>query len=260
MSSGAALTECYRYRGVLYHLLARDLKVKYKRTALGYFWSLLNPVLQLAVLAVVFSHIVGRGMENYTQFLFSGLLAWTFFQSSLLAASRSLLEAESFIKKIYLPKLIFPLSKLCLRAIDFLFALVALSLIGVVAGFVVYPTFVLLPLAVILLFFFTLGLGLFVAVATVYFRDVEYLLNVFLQLLYFATPVLYPVSALPVSYHPFLKINPLYSITNLFQQILYFGRWPSPIEWLAAVGVTLASLVLGITVLLKLEEDLVFRL
>src|SRR5882672_5965498 len=100
----STLIDSYQYREVLYNLLARDLKVKYKRTYLGYFWSLLNPILQLAVLTLVFSHIVRLGIKDYTLFLFAGLLAWTFFQSALTMASTSLLENENFIKKIYLPK------------------------------------------------------------------------------------------------------------------------------------------------------------
>ena len=256
----STILEIYQYREVLYSLLARDLKVKYKRTSLGYFWSLLNPLLQLAVSAAVFSHLVGKGMDNYTHFLFSGLLAWTFFQSSLTMASRSIIEGENFIKKIYLPKLIFPLSKVCLRAIDFLFSLLALSLIGLVAGFSFKVTTVLLVPAILLLFIFTLGLSVVVAVADVYFRDVEYLLGVFLQLLYFATPILYPVTALPDQYQTFLRFNPLYPQIHLFQQLLYFGNWPTAAEWLAATGVAFGMFALGAIVLLTLEEDLVFRL
>lgn len=254
------LVECYRFREVLMSLLARDLKIKYKRTSLGYLWSLLNPILQLAVMAAVFTHVVGREMENYTQFLFSGLLAWTFFHTSLVMSSRSLIDSENFIKKVYLPKMIFPLSKVCLRGIDFLFSLAALSLIGLVAGFHYGSCIILLPLAMLNLFIFTIGLSIFVAVMTVYFRDIEYLLTVFMQLLYFATPILYPVSTMPEKYRIYFVINPLYSQIHIFQQLMYYGVWPSSLEWITMIGVSLSGLLLGLGTLVTLEEDLVFRL
>lgn len=255
-----ALWDCYQYREVLFNLLSRDLKVKYKRTLLGYFWSLLNPVLQLAVLATVFSHFVGRGMKDYTLYLFSGLLVWTFFQSSLTMASTSLLENENFIKKIYLPKVLFPLSKLFLRAIDFIFSLVALTFIGVLCGFVFKPTVLLLPAALFLIFIFTLGWGLILAVTTVYFRDIQYLLGVFLQLLYFGTPIIYPVSALPSNFQNILKLNPLFSQIEIFQKLIYWGVTPTAQEWVNASLIALVSFFAGVWVLVSREDDLVFRM
>ena len=105
-----ALADCFRFREVLYNLLSQDLKIKYKRTFLGYFWSVLNPTLQLAVLSAVFSQMMRMGMPHYALFLFSGNLAWTFLSGLDITASSALLENESFIKKIYLPKILFPLS------------------------------------------------------------------------------------------------------------------------------------------------------
>lgn len=249
-----------QYREVLYNLLARDLKLKYKRTALGYFWSLLNPVLQLAVLTAVFSHIVRLEMKDYTLYLFSGLLAWTFFQTSLILCGVSYLENENFIKKIYLPKILFPMSKVCLRGIDFVFSLVALSLVGAVAGFSLHWTVALLPAAAVLLCGFTLGVGIIVAVGTVFFRDFQYLITVFLQLLYFATPILYPLSVLPENYQFYMQLNPLVSQLRLFQRLIHEGVVPSGMEWLTAAVVSVAVLSFGLWILFKTEDELVFRI
>lgn len=252
--------ELYQYREVLVNILSQDLKVKYKRTYLGYFWSLLNPTLQLLVLAAVFSHIVQKEIKEYTLYLFSGLLAWNFFQATVTASSTALLENENFIKKIYLPKLIFPLSKLCLKAIDFLFALVALSVIGILLGFSVKTTILLLPFAILLLFTFTFGIGLLVSVATIYFRDIQYLLTVFLQLLYFATPIMYQESLFPEKFRMVLRINPLLIIINLFHKLVYEGVIPNAMEWLSAAGLAISFLGAGLYLLNELEEDLVFRM
>src|SRR5262249_2524815 len=143
-------------------------------------------------------------------YLFSGLLAWTFFSGALASGATSMMENENFIKKIYLPKLIFPLSKVCLREVDFLFSLVALSLLGAVLGFGFSSAVLMLPAAMTILFLFTLGITIIASVLTVYFRDFQYLLGVFLQLLYFATPIMYPVSVLPKGYQEILKLNPFY--------------------------------------------------
>ncbi len=254
------LGECYKYREVLYNLLSRDLKVKYKRTLFGYFWSLLNPILQLTLLSAVFSHIVNLRMKDYTLYLFSGLLGWTFFQSAITMASVSFLENENFIKKIYLPKILFPLSKVLLRGVDFLFSLLALCLLGIFLGFPFKSSWMLLPGAVSLLFIFTVGICLISAVLTVFFRDVQHLMQVFLQLLYFATPIIYPLSALPPRYQQVMQFNPLVSQLVIFQRILYDGHSPSGTEWAVALLVAFMSLTLGLLVLWQFEEELVFRL
>ena len=252
--------EIFQYREVLLSILSRELKVKYKRTSLGYLWSLLNPVLQLLVLAAVFSHIVRQGVRDYTLYLFSGLLAWNFFSSTVQTSAKALLENENFIKKIYLPKILFPLSKLCLRAIEFSFSIIALSFVGLLIGLHVKATVILLPLVSIPLFLFTLGLSIIVSVATVYFRDVEYLLNVFMQLLYFATPIMYPVALLPSQYRIILSLNPFYSQLVLFQRVIYDGVIPSGMEWFTAYAVGLLMLGVGLIVMSKLEDDLVYRM
>ena len=252
--------ECFAYREALFQLLARDLKLKYQRTSLGYAWSLLNPVLQLTVLTVVFSHIVRLEMKDYTLYLFSGLLVWQFIQTSLMTSAPAFFEQEAFIKKIYLPKILFPFTKVFMRFFDFMLALLALTFIGIIAGFPFKETVLYLPIPVILSFGFTLGASILVAIATVYFRDIEYLIQVFLQLLYFATPILYPLHLLPERYHLFVKLNPIYTQVNLFQHLIYAGTLPSSGEWLAATLVTVVTLGLAIWLMAKTENELVFRL
>ena len=252
--------DVYQFREVLFRIVSRDLKIKYKRTFLGYFWSLLNPILQLSVLTVVFSHAMRLGMKDYTLYLFSGLIAWTFFQTTLALSSTSILENENFIKKIYIPKLLFPLSRVLLRLIDFVFSLVALTLLGLALGFPLQPTLLLVPIAVCLLVLFTLGSGVIASVLTVYFRDVEYLLGVFLQLLYFATPILYPPQIIPERYQPLVQLNPLHSQILIFQKLIYYGRIPTALEWGTAAASAFFLFGLGIWMLFWFDEDLVFRM
>jgi len=252
--------ELFQYREVLANILSQHLKVKYKRTSLGYVWSLLNPVLQLLVLTAVFSHVVRLGMRDYTLYLFSGLLAWTFFSNTLSTASVSLLENENFIKKVYLPKVIFPLSRMLLCGIDFLFSLAALSLIALALGFKFYLSVVLLPLVMLNFAAFTLGCALIVSVATVFFRDIQYLLGVFLNLLYFLTPIIYPMSALPQNYQKWMNLNPMGVQINLFHKVLYYGEMPTPMEWLPAIAMSVVLLLGGLAILMSFEDEVVFRM
>ncbi len=254
------LKEIYSFREVLWHILARDLKVKYKQTVLGYLWSLLNPILQLALLGAVFSHVVRWQVKDYTLFLFSGLLVWNFFSAALIVGSYSFLESEHFIRKIYLPKLLFPLSKVIFRLIDFLFSLLALSLLAMLMGYSLRPTMILLPPAIILLTLFILGITIIGAVVTVYFRDFQYLINVGLQMLYFASPILYPMEMMPPNMQWALRANPLCTFLMLFQKIIYEGQAPSLHQWGAAAGVSLLSLGAGLLCLFRTEHKLVFRL
>ncbi len=253
------IAECVQFRDVLRNIISQDLKIKYRRTVLGYLWSLLNPLLQLAVMSVVFSHLVGRfGVDNYPQFLFSGLIAWIFFQQAVSMSAISLLQNENFIKKVYLPKVLFPLSKLCLRGVDFIFSLVALTLIGWAMGFTFYWTLALVPLATVSLFTFTLGIGIFVSILTVYFRDVEYFLSIGLQLFYFLTPILYPVAALPERYQSWVVMNPLFHQLVLFQKLIYYGSVPSLADWSLATCGSLVSIIIGWVALRVFEDDLVY--
>jgi len=133
-------------------------------------------------------------------------------------------------------------------------------LIGLVMGFPFRPTALLLPLPMIILFVFSLGFGIFCSVATVYFRDVQYLLGVFFQLLYFATPIFYPVSAFPGHFQWVALLNPLFPIIHLFQSLIYEGVLPSAADWASASALAVASLTLGLWLLIRCEEDLVFRM
>lgn len=256
-----AFADCIRFREVLYNILSQDLKVKYKRTFLGYLWSLLNPILQLVVLTFVFSHMMRMGgMKDYTLYLFSGILVYNFFSGALSASATSILENEGFIKKIYLPKILFPLSRVLMREVDFLFSLVALGILLFAFGLPFKPTLAFLPFAIVIFTIFTLGLSCLVALATVYFRDVQYLLGVFLQLIYFATPILYPVQMLPEPYRPYLALNPLVLQIGLFQKLIYYGENPPLVEWTQALGMALVTFLVGAIALLWWEDDLVFRM
>jgi len=252
--------DVYRCREVLFNMVSQHLKVKYRRTYFGYLWSLLNPILQLTVLTMVFSHVVRLNMKDYILYLFSGLVVWNFLSACIQQGGVAILENEHFIKTIYIPKLIFPLAKMILAAVDFFSSLVALTVIGLFLGLKFPVTMALLPLAVVPMFAFCFGVLLLVCVGTVYFRDIQYLSAVFLQLFYFLTPIIYPFDMIPPQFQQVLKLNPILYEVVPFQKLIYYGQIPSVAEWGAAYGVGFLFLLGGLTTLLVFEDELIFRM
>lgn len=252
--------EVYQYREVLWNLFSQDFKVKYKRTFFGFFWSLLNPICYLLVLSAVFSNFVRLGTKDYPKYLFAGLLPWMYFQSSISSCVTAFIDSENFLKKVYLPKALFPLSKTLIRSFDFLISFFALLILGGLTGFGLSWECLLLPLAILPFFFFTLGAGVLASIVTVYFRDMVYLMNIFLQLLYFLTPILYPLSSMPPKYRMVLQWNPLTSLIGIFQKLIYENQIPTPSEWAIAYGIAFTFLIGSLLILNAKEQDLVFRL
>jgi ABC-type polysaccharide/polyol phosphate export permease len=211
-------------------------------------------------LGAVFSHVVRGDVENYRLFLFAGLLPWNFFLNSTTLGVTCFVESEHYIKKVYLPKLVFPISRLALALVDFIWALTAFSLLGWLWG--IYPTisWLALPFAILSLTLFSVGVVLVFSVLNVYFRDVQYLVGVFMQMLYFLTPILYPLEMIPGRLFKFISLNPVYSQIEVFQQILHRGIFPPWQMWGEAFGIAILSLVTGLIVLSAADDEIVFRL
>jgi ABC-2 type transport system permease protein/lipopolysaccharide transport system permease protein len=224
---------------------------------LGFFWTLLHPILMMTTLTIVFSQVLQIQIENYAVFLFSGMVPWSFLSGSLNDCAFSIISNEALIRKIFLPKLVFPLTRVLINMTTFILSMVALFLILKPMGARVTPPLLLLPLAIGLLGAFTLGLGLVVATTNTFFRDCGHLVSVFLQAWYFATPIIYPSKTMP----PWrLWINPAFPFIKLFQEILFEGNWPDPLLFLVAAGIATASLGIGYVAFKCHEDKFVFRL
>lgn len=219
-------SEIYKYKYLLQQLVVRDIKKKYRRSVLGVLWSVLNPLLMMAVTAMVFSTIFRFSIENYPLYLLVGQIMFTFFAESTSFAMTSIIENSTLLKKVYIPKYLFPLSRVMSSCVNLLFTIPALLIIIVVTGQPIslgMLTFVV-PLA--LLFFFCLGVGLLLATMVVYFRDIFHLYGVLISLLNYATPVFYPENIVPPEYSWLLAYNPLYYFCQAFRASLYSGTMP----------------------------------
>ncbi|HEX8203577.1 MAG TPA: ABC transporter permease [Isosphaeraceae bacterium] len=248
-----------RFQAVLQNMVVQDLRVRYQRSMLGFFWTLLNPILMMATLTVVFAQIMGTAWQDYAIFLFAGMLPWGLLSGSLNDCAFSIIGNEGLIRKIYLPKLVFPLSRVLLNLTTFVLSLGALFLLLVPLGARFSPPMLLLPVAIVLLAVFTLGLGLLVATTNTFFRDCSHLVSVFLQAWYFATPILYEADRFKMP-PVLLWLNPALPFIRIFQMIIRDGQWPGLTLFLVAAGIATASLGIGYATFKCYEDKLVFRL
>lgn len=220
------LIELIKYREFLKNLVLKDLKVRYKRSVLGFFWTMLNPLLMMIILTIVFSTIMRFDVKNFSIFLLCGILPWNFFAQAVSMSTMSIIGNAGLIKKVYIPKVIFPISSVTSNLVNFSLALIPLFLLFPVMSADLKITALMLPVSMIIVYFFTVGVALIFATMNVFFRDVSHIIDVIFQGWFYITPIIYPIKLIPEKYLIFFKINPMYYIINCFRAPLYDGVMP----------------------------------
>ena len=254
------IVELWHYRDMLRQLVTNSVKTRYRRSTLGVFWTLLNPLLNTIVLTIAFSQVFKFAIDNFPVYLFSGLLFWGFFTQSTTTAMGQLVWGSSLIKRIYVPRTIFAVAVLGNGLVNLVFSFVALLIIMLVTGHPLYWTLLLLPVAILFLAVFTLGIALFVSILAILFADFVEIYNVLLSALYFSIPLIYPVDILPERVVFFLTLNPLFKFLELFRDLIYVGQVPSW-EVFAWTGISaLLSLVLGWWYFTKRVDEIAYRI
>lgn len=240
---------------LLKHLTLREIKARYKQSFLGFFWIVLNPLLQMLILSFVFSLIL-RFEElgiPYPVFVYAGLLPWLFLTNSLTSATGVLVENKSLIKKIYFPREILILSTLLAKTFDFLLASVVFLLLMLWFK-IPFTAFMLLFLPIFLIhFFFTYGLSLFLSAVNLFYRDIQYLFNLILTLWFYLTPVIYAVEFFPEKYRWIFKLNPMSVLINAYRQVLLGGNWPKFSSLGIGILISFAIFVISHRLFKKLE-------
>lgn len=252
--------ELYLSRNVLYQLVAQQLILRYRRTALGYFWTLINPLLMMTVMAIVFSALFKADLKTFAVFLFAGMVPWNFFSAVVTQSGTAFINNEGLIKKIYLPKALFPVSVASALLIDSLFSFIALFVIIIVLGGTISWALLFLPMSYFLLFVFAIGFGLVMSVATVFFRDLQYVMTIVMQALFFLTPILYKPDALAGKVRWLIELNPVTPFISLFRAPLIDGNLPSSSVLLQAATISFATMAVGLFVFLRQEKSIVYRL
>lgn len=254
------VVELYENRNVLYQLVAQQLILRYRRTALGYLWTLINPLLMMSVMALVFSTLFKADLRTFTVFLFAGMIPWNFFNSVVTQSGTSFINNEALIKKIYLPKIIFPASIAFALLIDGALSFLALFAIILMIGGSLSWAVLFIPIAYLLLFFFALGVGLIMAVSTVFFRDLQYVILIAMQGLFFLTPIIYKHDALTGKVAWLVGLNPVIPFIELFRAPLSMGSLPSMLVIGQALCLSLFTMTIGLLVLVRQQRKIVFRL
>ncbi len=239
------MTSIFPYGDLVWELVKRELRVRYRRSLIGFAWTMLQPLLMMTVLHLAFSSIFRFKVDNYPVFSLAGLLFWNFFSQSIVASMNSLRANTALIQKLPVPKSVFPLAVVVSGTINLLFALIPLLGILVVTGHPLRPALLFLPVSILVAALFTLGAGLTLAPLSVFFFDVVELVGVVLQLLLFLTPIMYPMSILPDRWRWVVRYNPVRSILEVFRDPIYFGKVPPLSHLSVAFGLALLFLVLG---------------
>ncbi|HAM53014.1 MAG TPA: hypothetical protein DCP92_20805 [Nitrospiraceae bacterium] len=239
------VVEILKYKEFLRNLVLRDIKVRYKRSVLGFIWVMLNPMLMMLILNMVFSGLFTASKKNYTSYLLAGIILWNFVSQSTSTSRTSFLGNRSLINKIYMPKAIFPLSVVISATINFIFSLVPLFIILYLNGTSISHNIFLLPLLIILVALFSFGIALILSTLTVFFHDAIYIYEVVLLAWMYVTPIFYPESIVPQKFIFILHMNPLYYFVNIFRGSLSMEVSFLSEKLLYAFLFSLASLSLG---------------
>lgn len=245
------------YIPLMQELVKRDLKVKYRRSFLGYLWSLLNPLLMMCVMSFVFSTIFRSTIPNFPLYLICGQTLWNFFNESTNMAMFSVLQNGALIKKVYIPKFIFPISRVLSSFVTMSFSLVAILIVMLFTRATVYWTILLFWVPLVFLFFFCCGMGMILSSLAVYFRDITHLYGVMTLVLMYFTPMFYDITILPAYVQAAIKLNPLYHYITFFRGLILYGQIPSWHVWAICVGCSAAILGLGLVIFNKLQRNFI---
>jgi lipopolysaccharide transport system permease protein len=244
----------FEYRELIKTLVVSDLKVKYANSILGFAWSLLNPLMMMLILYFVFSNVFASAQDNFILYILTGLLAWRFFMLGTTAALNSIVGKPSLITKIYVPREILTLSTALSALVSSTLEFVVLLPLLVIFGVGLHPTILAFPLIHLLYFALIYGVSLILASLYVYFRDLNQIWDVVLQLGVFASPVMYPISLVPESYLPLYMLNPVTCIIGMYRDVFLSGTLPGLTEFAAAGAFALAFLAAGTATFQRLSR------
>lgn len=237
----------FQYQDLIKELVERDLKLKYRRSILGYVWSILNPLLIMIVLSIVFSTMLGKKIENYPVYLISGRLMYDFLKTSTTNAMKSVTGNASLLRKVYMPKYIFTLAKVTSCMVDMVFSFGALLIVMIATGAKFHWELLLTPLVIAQIYIFCCGLGFFLAQLNVFFRDMQHIYSAVLTAWLYLTPIMYQVDFLPAKLQILVKgFNPLYYYVAQFRDMVYYGRFPGPRIFWGGWLIAFLMLVVGV--------------
>lgn len=247
--------DIYKYRQMIFSLVHKDLKGRYKGSVLGFLWTFLNPLLQLIVYTFLFSIVLRQGIEKYYLFLFVGLVPWIFFSTCVAGGSNCIITYGDLVKKIYFPREVLPISFVVSQFVNMLYTFIVIFIVLAVTRFGFnFTALWFLPFIMLVEFLLALGFTLLFSAITVYLRDVGHFLGIIVMAWQFLSPVMYPMEWVPSKFMNILRFNPMVPIINAYRDILYYKTIPtlSTLGWAMLVGVVF--IIIGELVFHKLQK------
>ena len=244
----------YNYRELLKTNVKKEIRGKYKNSFLGVLWSFLNPLLQIAVYAIVFQMILKNPQENYAIFICCGLIPWTFFSSAITKSAFTMVENGNIIKKVYFPREILPISVVTSEAVNFLISTIIIIAFVICGGIGISKYIIFYPIILIAQYILLIGISLIVSSISVYVRDLQHLIGVAIQLLFYATPIVYAVEVIPDDFKWVLNINPMTYIINAYRDIFYNQSMIDVNSLLILIVISIFICVIGYLLFNKLQK------
>lgn len=249
-----------RYRYLIKQLVSRDFKTKYKRSVLGVLWSFLNPLLTMTVQYVVFSTLFKSTIPNFALYLMIGIVCYNFFNECAGMCLNSITGNAALITKVYVPKYIYPVSKMLSSGINLLLSFIPLLIVLLITQVGFSKSMILLPVPIICLAAFSLGIGMVLATMMVFFRDTQFLWGVVSMIWMYVTPIIYPESILPQQYLYLFKLNPLYHIIRMVRTMFMDGVSPEPKAYLISIILSFGTLIIGSVIFRKNQDKFVLNI
>jgi len=247
----------FKYRNLLIELVIRDIKIKYRRSILGIFWSFLEPLVFLIALTVIFSTFFKHNISNYPVYLLTGRLIFDFFAKGSNASLASIFKNASIIKKVYVPKYMYPLGVTFSAFVTFLLSLIVLLVVMLLthAPFTLYILLGIVPIGLLLIF--TIGVGLILATISVFFRDIEHLYGIFVTILLYGSAIFYPPEIIPAQYQWILNLNPVYVFISLARDAFLYGQFFNLGQLLFATVSSIVAIVIGVLLFYKYQDKFI---
>ena len=248
----------YNYRYLIKQLVTKDIKLKYRRSFLGYVWSVLNPLMVMVVMYLVFSKMFRFNIDNYSAYLIIGQTLFTFMTEATNQAIFSITGNGPLLKKVYVPKYVFTLSKVTSSLVNLVFSLGAMIIVFVITKVQFSWAMLFFPVILMEVYIFSLGLGLFLAEAAVFFRDIQYIYNVLTTAWMYLTPIFYPMEQFPESLQKAIKIfNPMYQYITQFRTISLHQTLPAAGDVVYGFAIAFVFLIVGSWAFIRKQDDFI---
>jgi len=251
-----------KYSFLLVNLIKRDISVKYRRSILGILWSVLNPLFMMVIITTVFSKLFARGVENFHIYYLTGITIYNFINDATTSSLTSIVSNAGLLKKVYIPKYIFPIEKVIFSLVNVMFSMIAVFIVMAFTGIKISLVTFLFPIPLFYTFVFSIGISLALSALTVFFRDILHIYGLIMMAWMYATPLIYPIELVNSSptLSIIIKYNPMYYLVTYFRDLLMYNKMPTMELNIICVTISLISLIIGIIIFNKAQDKFVLHI